>query len=229
MQWTTWTRAVTSTRSWICITRCSVLQCVLSTCHTWEMRWEALNAVLLHKITYHIVFLILSLILLLFTVPLDGFVWYFTDLFLIFLGLPGKCPAACPDRTPDALPPAPIPSSYFEDWKWRGEICDFIFLWLSHVLSSLPDVTFSTTPPRQGVLSHFPQSQAGGPHHHLFSMQLLSNDPNAAGAEYIFRLSKHQYCLCHDVVYTIVHFERAFSLNWADAKVQTDVLMTLVC
>lgn len=41
MQWTTWTPAVTSTRSWICITRCSVLQCALNTCHTWEMRWDA--------------------------------------------------------------------------------------------------------------------------------------------------------------------------------------------
>lgn len=44
MQWTTWTPAVTSTRSWICITRCSVLRCALSTCHTWETRWGALNA-----------------------------------------------------------------------------------------------------------------------------------------------------------------------------------------
>lgn len=44
MQWTTWTPAVTNTRSWICITRCSVLRCALSTCHTWGMRWGHLNA-----------------------------------------------------------------------------------------------------------------------------------------------------------------------------------------
>lgn len=44
MQLTTWTLAVTSTRSWICITRCSAHQCALSTCHTWETRWDALNA-----------------------------------------------------------------------------------------------------------------------------------------------------------------------------------------
>lgn len=37
--WTTWTPAVTSTRSWTCTTRCSVLPCASSICLTWEMRW----------------------------------------------------------------------------------------------------------------------------------------------------------------------------------------------
>lgn len=56
-------------------------------------------------------------------------------------------------------------------------------------------ITFSPTHQKQkALISHFPQSQVGGPHHHLFSLQLLSADSCSVGAQNIFRLSQRQSC-----------------------------------
>lgn len=62
--------------------------------------------------------------------------------------------------------------------------------------------SLSGPPPlKQRALSHFPQSQVGGPHHHLFLSQLLSNDPCSPGAENTFRWSQRQGCVFYDVIY----------------------------
>lgn len=74
-------------------------------------------------------------------------------------------------------------------------------------LSSTPSATtFCPTPLKQKALSHLPQSQVGGTHHHLFSLQLHSNDPCSAGGKNILRLSQRQCYVFCEVIYEIVYF-----------------------
>lgn len=88
--------------------------------------------------------------------------------------------------------------------------------------------TFSPNPLKHRALSGFPSSQERGPHHHLLSLQLLSNDPCSAEAENIFSTPPQcQFCVLYDVVFEIVYYEDeegASSLKAADTKVQTVML-----
>ena len=78
---------------------------------------------------------------------------------------------------------------------------------MSLCLSSVQSSTsFSPTPQKTKSPAHFPQSQVGGPHHHLFSLQLLSNDLCSAGGKNILRSSQHQCYVFYEVIYKMVCF-----------------------